>query len=186
MGLTKLTEAFSPQTIKEIVMSDRKFSSNPPPGTAKSRTGSPAKSALRRLLILAILIGGLAFLLSDRTLVKAQFQEDCLNVMADLEYDYFICSYTPDYWDREQCYRDAEFTHQMAGAACGMPHYSPQMVPGSGCHLQENADRTYANCMAGTLTGYWQDQYLNYVTYYNDMDIACSATAQSVIDMGCY
>jgi hypothetical protein len=104
----------------------------------------------------------------------------------DLEYSYYQCSGQSPYSTRQSCYSQAEFTHQMRGATCSMPSYSPMVVGGGGCDPAANGQRAYDNCQAGTLSGFWQSEYINYLAYYNDMDIACSMVAQSVENQGCY
>jgi hypothetical protein len=137
------------------------------------------------MLILAILMGGLAFLVSDRAVVNVR-AEDCGSVMMDLSDCYTYCGWAGDYDARSACYYSCEATHMMAGYTCGMPSHSPMMTTGGGCDASANGQRAYDNCIAGTLTGSWQDQYIAYMAYYGDMEVSCEMIGQDVEAQGCY
>lgn len=159
--------------------------SNPVRGIANVLFGSQAWSLLKRILILTILLGGLAFLSSERSVVKVK-AEDCGSVMMSLSECYAYCGWVPDYYGRLQCFTQCEFTHQMAGATCNWPTHSPMMVLGGGCDAAANGQRAYDNCIAGTLSSSWQEQYLIYMAYYGDMETSCAMIGQSVEAQGCY
>lgn len=52
--------------------------------------------------------------------------------------------------------------------------------------LPQNGQRAYDNCIAGTLSGSWLDQYFIYMAYYDDEEISCGMIAQGVEAQGCY
>lgn len=137
------------------------------------------------MLILAVLLGALAFTSSERTVVKVK-AEDCSTVWFSLEMCYYSCAGIVDLWQAMQCYSNCELQHAMAGATCTMPSHSPMMITGGGCDPAVNGQRAFDNCMAGTLTGSWQEQFIIYMAYYDDLEISCGMIAQGVEAQGCF
>lgn len=164
-------------------MKNRKFTPNFFARTANPWPGSPAMRLLRRMMILAILMGGLAFLVSDRA-VKVQ-ATDCSNAWLGVEMCYYNCSLNTNFSQRLSCYAACQYNHAYAGMTCEMPNHTPMMAPG-GCDPSANGLRAYDNCMAGTLAGFWLGEYLNYLAYYDNMEVACLMVAQSVENQGCW
>ncbi|HEY6804937.1 MAG TPA: hypothetical protein VI306_15285 [Pyrinomonadaceae bacterium] len=165
-------------------MTDRKLRLTHLSRSANATFGSPAK-LLKRLLIPALLLGALLFPLTDRPVVSVH-ADDCTSVNMSLSSCYTSAAGVSDFGQRVQAFGNCEFTHALAGATCSMPTHSPMTISGGGCDPAANGQRAYDNCMAGTLAGFWQSEYLNYMAYYNDMEISCAMIGQSVEGQGCY
>lgn len=166
-------------------MNNRTSNSNRPSQESNSRSGSRVTKLLTRMFILAILLGALAFTPSERTVVKVE-AEDCSTVWFSLEQCYYTCAGITDIQQAIACYNNCEASHAMAGATCSMPSHSPMMITGGGCDPVENGQRAFDNCMAGTLPSSWQDQFVIYMAYYDDLEISCGMIAQGVEAQGCF
>lgn len=136
----------------------------------------------KRLLTLVLMIGALVFAMSDHS-VRA---DDCSTAMFALEICNSQCGSLPTYEQKQQCYHNCYMSHAYAGATCSMPNHSPMMITGGGCDPAANGQRAYDNCIAGTLQGSWQEQYLIYMAYYDDIEISCGMIAQGVEAQGCF
>ena len=149
-----------------------------------SRTKTPF-TLLKRMVMLALMLGALVFTISDRSHVNVR-AEDCPTVTMDLEICYYNCAGYPTYEGRRQCYSQCEFTNAMRGATCNYPSYSPMMIGGGGCDAAANGQRAYTNCLAGTLANGLEEQYFIYMAYYNDQETSCAMIGQSVELQGCW
>ena len=165
-------------------MSNKNLNSNYQ-GTGNTKPSSQATKFFRRVVIPAILLGALAFGTSERSIVNVQ-ATDCSSAWLSLEGCYYDCAGVSNFSQRVGCFGNCESTHAFAGATCSMPSHSPMMVTGGGCDPAANGQRAYDNCMAGTLYDFWQEQYLIYMAYYNDMEVSCALIGQGVEAQGCY
>jgi hypothetical protein len=166
-------------------MTHKKFNLTHRSTIITSKIGPQPTKLFRRVMTLGILIGALAFSISERSTVKVK-ADDCSSVWFSLEVCHYDCADVSPFSSRVGCFGNCQFTHALAGATCNMPSYSPMMVTGGGCDPAANGQRAYDNCMAGTLDGFWQDEYLNLMAYYNDMWVACATVGQHVEAQGCY
>jgi hypothetical protein len=165
-------------------MSTKRFDLNQKLKPADNRFGFKARLVLKTVVIPIFLLGALAVGTPQHSIVTVQ-ADDCSSAWMNLEGCYYTCGGVSDFSQRVGCYGNCEFSHAQAGAACNLPSYSPMMTTGNGCDPTANGQRAYDNCMAGTLGGYWQEQYLNYLAYYNDMETACGMVQWSVEGQGC-
>ena len=166
-------------------MSDKNFNLNHGPRLANIKLGYKATKLVRRVVIPALLLGALMFVTSEHSVVPVK-ADDCSDAYMTLSVCYTSCSNISDNWARIQCFGQCELYHGLAGATCGMPSHSPMIVTGGGCDAAANGQRTYDNCMAGTLPQAWQEQYTIYMAYYNDMETSCTLIGQTVEAQGCY
>src|SRR5690349_2328035 len=114
-------------------MSYKKLTLNYP----RTKLDSQAMKTFRRVVILAILLGTLAFVTSERAAVNVQ-ATDCSTARMNLEGCYYGCAGVSDFSQRVGCFGGCEFTHAEAGATCSMPSHSPMMVTGGGCDPAAN------------------------------------------------
>jgi hypothetical protein len=187
-----LSASLIPESVKPFahyqggLMTQQKFKLNHQPGMAKKRSSSLRTKLFKRVVIPAVLLGGLALGTSERSVVKVQADDDCnLNSIA-LEECYFPCAYISDPEAKRLCYADCELAHSLRGVSCSFPSHSPMMITGGGCDPATNGQRAYDNCIAGTLSGFWLEQYLIYMAYYDDEEISCQLIGQGVEAQGCY
>ena len=166
-------------------MTAKKFNLTHRSRIVNTRVDSQSTKLFRRVVIPAILIGALAFGTSERSIVNVK-ADDCSSAWLSLEICYYNCASVSPFSAQVQCFAHCQFTHALAGATCTMPSHSPMMITGGGCDPAANGQRAYDNCMAGTLEGYWYEQYLNLMAYYNDMWVSCATIGQQVEAQGCY
>jgi len=86
------------------------------------------------------------------------------------------------------CIEGCDGYHETVGSACNMERYSTPVVPGAEC--QANADRLYANCVAGPVPFAFRDVYLSCMTNNgadpSQVTTCCSEAEDHYLEVGCW